>query len=295
MQNPNTTTVNISLAQQFLLKILSEKLAADQFLWLESTVSELQNNWDKTSFHLAFGMVARKIPRDLITDSLSYKTEAEAILNGWAPYLWSADRIARVLLLTYAPLKQEVEAQAFIWDVFDTADMWEQVSIFSALPILTYPEAYVKIATEGLRTNMTPVFDSIALDNPYPALHFKEEAWNQMFLKAAFMERPLYRIQKIPERSNQSLSRIVLDYVHERWAAGREVSPEIWQACTKFLSPQHIEALLKLATHAAEMQRAAVALLQNRNSETALQDLDLQLTSEWTWEKLGREYNSIEH
>ena len=139
---------------------------------------------------------------------------------------------------------------------------------------------------------MAPVFDAVALDNPFPAKHFSQDAWNQMYLKAAFVVRPIYRIQSIAERANEKLSRIILDYAEERWSAGREVSPGFWQASTHFLSKDHIKALRKLADHEEEMHRAVVQLIRAENPQAELLDLELSLTQDWTWESLGESYHN---
>ena len=139
---------------------------------------------------------------------------------------------------------------------------------------------------------MAPVFDSVALENPYPANYFSQDAWNQMYLKAAFVGRPIYRIPSIPARANEKLSRIILDYAEERWSAGREVSPGFWQASTHFLSEDHVKALRKLADHEKEMHRAVVQLIRAENPQAELLDLELSLTQDWTWESLGESYHN---
>jgi len=63
--------------------------------------------------------------------------------------------------------------------------------------------------------------------NPYPADYFDDLAWNQMVLKALFVGS-LHLIYGLDTRANSHTSD-GNDYAHERWAAKRSVSPEIWR------------------------------------------------------------------
>lgn len=275
-------------AKEFIIAMLSSSLDANQYDYLAKTCKALEEHFDSMSFHLAYSGLSRKIPREEITQLENYRSDAAKILDSWMPHLSTKDTLARVAMLCSLPLDNPERAYELIWDAFDTADMWEQIGIFSALPILPYADSYVKIAAEGLRTNMAPVFDSIALDNPYPALHFSKDAWNQMYLKAAFMERPLHRIQSVQTRSNEALAQMILDYAEERWAAGREVSPEIWQGCSGHLNSSHIEALSKLSSHEEERQRAVLDILGKQENISEWTTPDLRLSKQWDWVSLGQ-------
>ncbi|MGI9493200.1 MAG: EboA domain-containing protein, partial [Geminicoccaceae bacterium] len=91
------------------------------------------------------------------------------------------------------------------------------------------PELLAHQAGEAARTNMRSVFEALAHKNPYPFEQFDENRWNHMVLKALFIGSKLHPIQGLGQRANPKLARILRDYAHERWAAGRDVTPELWR------------------------------------------------------------------
>lgn len=50
-----------------------------------------------------------------------------------------------------------------------------------------------------------------------------------MVLKALFIDTTLHPIVGPDERANSKLATLLCDYAHERWAAGRAVTPELWR------------------------------------------------------------------
>ena len=67
------------------------------------------------------------------------------------------------------------------------------------------------------------VFEAIACENPFPRDHFPEANFNQLVLKAMFLDVPLDRVLGWRERNNLELRRMAADYAAERRAAGRSV------------------------------------------------------------------------
>lgn len=143
------------------------------------------------------------------------------------------DRAVRTWLLLSLAIDNEQYLKV-IKQLANTADVRELTALYQALPFLPNPKQYYHIATEGVRSNMTDVFNAIALYNSYPAAYFDEPAWNQMILKALFVGSPLYMIQGLEQRANLALAKMLVDYAHERWAAKRSVSPELWRIVGRF-------------------------------------------------------------
>ena len=119
--------------------------------------------------------------------------------------------------------------------LFQTADVREQQLIVLVLPLLKLPGRFVHIASEATRTNIVPVFSSLALQNPFPAVHFSENQWNQMVLKTVFVGCDITEIVGMHERHNPALAETVFQYVSERQSANRTVPRAVVELCEKGL------------------------------------------------------------
>ena len=182
--------------------------------------------------------------------------------------------------------------------MFNSGEVTELVALYSALPLLPYPEKLTNRASEGIRTNMSVVFDAVVLNNPYAADYLDEGPWNQMVLKALFMERPLYQIQGLEKRSNARLTKMISNYAHERWAAGRSTSPEMWRPVGNQDTIgiyQDLEKLVSLED--TDQHQAAVLTAQALGTKEAQAFLDhhqpmVEQVSEQgtTWDELGQRW-----
>jgi hypothetical protein len=207
------------------------------------------------------------------------------------------DQTGRARLVLSLPSDDRGDYLATLERVFTHADMGESVALYQTLPLLPYPEAHRARAAEGLRTNMTAVFNAIALHNPYPAEQFDEGAWNQMVLKAVFVDSPLHAIQGIDERANAKLARMLVDYAHERWAAGRSVTPELWRPVGPFAEGAMLDDLARVLTDGTATERQAAALaLSDRPADRADEVLatqpdlrDAVQSGTLTWNALAHE------
>ena len=280
------------------LKTLIEKNAEEKSLsWLNQKVEQVQSTGTNPAFFLAFSQASRFFKKESLKLTEAERIQASALVDGFEPAHWDLLQTTRTyLLLQFCPEK-EAWLKA-VNQLFETGDMNEQQALYAALPVLPYPEELLTRAIDGCRTNMTLVFDAIALNNPYPAKYFPEANWNQLVLKSIFMQRPLYRIQQLDERRNLALADIASDFAHERWAAGRPVMPELWRLVVPFIHDRFIVDLRKVVKSEDQMEvEAGLLALYQCQSEEAKQLLQSRCEEvmaieyrEITWEKIGIDF-----
>ena len=110
---------------------------------------------------------------------------------------------------------------------YEMGDSREQQSWLRSVALLPDPERYLPLVIDACRTNILPLFESVACENPYPSRFFPERNFNQMVLKAMFNSIAMSRIRGLDRRRNAELSRMARDYAAERTAAGRSVPADI--------------------------------------------------------------------
>lgn len=253
--------------------------------WLSDQVNNLSA---RGNFFIAFGMAPKKVGKHSI--SLSGKLmQTLSAINASAIHInWSLDELARLTLLLHLPIDGRHET---ITKLLVTSDIREQKLIYKSLQYLQQPEDFELQMIDGIRTNMTDVFDAISLRSSYPLRYFKEAAWNQMVLKAIFMERPIYQIEGLDERRNADLARIAIDFAHERQSAGRKVTPELWRLVAPFVDDTILPDLIKVTQSTDLLEReAGIRAL----SESGLQDANTWLMKEHietdtrSWDAIGQ-------
>ena len=80
----------------------------------------------------------------------------------------------------------------------------EQQSWLRAVALLPEPQRVSAVVIDACRTNIVPVFEAVACENPYPRGYFPERNFNQLVLKALFNDIRLSRIvglARAPTRS----------------------------------------------------------------------------------------------
>ncbi|MGF1515977.1 MAG: EboA family metabolite traffic protein [Elainellaceae cyanobacterium] len=247
------------LAIDLLIDWLRPRLTNEAFSWLLSKQKVVADGAERTLF-TAFSSVPRHLGKTDLALSSKEIGAAGDRLAGWQPGHWSIDQAGRTLLVLAVPSGDLQAYQQILDMLFAAADLGEQVALYQALPLLPHPELHRHQGTEGIRSSMTAVFEAIALRNPYPASYFDENAWNQLVLKSLFVGSPLHLIAGLDRRANATLARMLSDYAHERWAAGRPVSPALWRCVGPFAVADLVGDLARAIAEPDALQRQAAAL-----------------------------------
>ena len=207
----------------------------ESFAWLKDKIEKMVGHKSSKDLFMTYSLLNVKFTAskpisfdDLGNDNSRYFNAHKANIL----------QVARIYLLSEV-LSQDIEFYTpKVANIIQVADTGELETFLKYLVLLPNPEAYKQTAVEALRTNIAIIFDAISLNNPYPAKYFNDQQWNQMYLKAAFMERDLSEIESVDERANEDLTRIISDYAHERWAASRKIDPMFWRPVSKFLNEE---------------------------------------------------------
>lgn len=252
--------MSIHKVSTIVYRILEQELTQAELSWLvqksEGSPLELM-----TAFVAAPRFISRQIVKPRPEQCLALGEECP----GFSIEGWNLVRTSRVWLLTCLDHHQKGDYIRHIETLFDTAEMNELVALYSALPLLAYPERWLFRATEAVRSNVGDVFDALVSHNPYPAAHFNELAWNQLVLKTIFNDKPIHHIVGLEQRVNSTLATILSDFAHERWAAGRRVAPQVWRLLPKFMNETLLQDMERLfnSDNAHDQQAAALACAQS--------------------------------
>lgn len=250
----------MSTVTDLLRHWLFQCVAKEGLTWLDEKREQISGGAQQRVFFTAFSAVPRYTGKKDLELTQEDLQAAEAMRTGWSPGHWSVEQAARTLLVLALPRDNAEKYLRTLEQVFTTADVGELVALYQSLPLLPYPERHCARAAEGVRSNMTTVFNAVALRNPYPADYFDNIAWNQMVLKAIFVGSPLHLILGLDRRANPELARMLTDYAHERWAAKRSVTPELWRSVGRFADAEILADLEKVLSDPDSAQQEAAAL-----------------------------------
>lgn len=274
--------------------ILQQQLPDQDFSWLEEKIKTINSAALLTT---TFVSIPRRSGKAIVYLTPKNIKDLHSIHNDLVIKDWTLDRLARVFLLMHADSSDKEKYTAAIDNLFDAAEMQELVALYSALPFLAYPEHWVRRCAEGIRSNIGDVLQAIMCNNVYPSGYLNEAQWNQLVLKAFFTEKPVQQIIGLDKRANPELANILVDYAHERWAAHRNVNPQLWRCVGKFIDARTFTDIEKAFNTGNSLEKKGAALAcHDSNYPAAKELLDKNLdikkdieTGRLTWNILADE------
>ena len=250
--------------------------------WLDKALASLAGEPSVGAVLNAYAGASRRLGKQALALEAAEQEAARAVDEALPLEHWGLDEAARALLLLHvADLPEDAFVERAL-ACYDKGDSREQESWLRGLAVLPFPERFVMTAVDACRTNIIPVFEAVACENPYPWRHFAELNFNQMVLKALFNSIALERIVGLTQRRNPDLARMADDYVSEREAAGRVVPADIWLVIAPFAGPEALERVYRYLAHEGAPHRywAAQALAAAPHAAGRLERLREQLGQE---------------
>lgn len=221
--------LTINNQKTYLKSIIEKNSNTDQLQWLSSRLEPIIVNTSAHDLFLTFSIASSLFDA---SNKIIYPkvTECNKVLYYYLmQHNASLLDVVRIYVLIAALDKNTIFFSKKILQLLEISDRTELATILKYMIFFPHAATYKLKVVDAVRTNITDVFDAIALNNPYPAAFFDEQQWNQLYIKAAFLQRPLSQIMYVDERANSELARMINDLANERWSAGREIDPLIWR------------------------------------------------------------------
>lgn len=280
-----------------ITEITRSNIEKEAWSWLNERLSSA----DPAVINTTFSLMPRKTGKTILEISEEQDEEITKIRPGFSLKGWAADRLGRVCLLIHLDPSDKDKYFKTIENLFLSAEVSELVALYSSLPLLAWPELWRMRCAEGVRSNIGSVLEAIMYNNPYPSQYLDEKAWNQLILKAFFTDKDVNRILGLDERSNSDLAQTLSDYAHERWAAKRQINPQLWRLTGRFLDENLFNDIKRVFAEGNERDRNAAALTAFMSGyEPAIELLnnypELRLAiekHEFSWDKLESDEKSI--
>ncbi|HET9266624.1 MAG TPA: EboA domain-containing protein [Vicinamibacterales bacterium] len=217
-------TINDSVRNQ-LQSALQVRTSGEAARWLQDALREAQTGSLERLLAIYTGASMRLGRLPLSAPGGESFTDTP---EGLALDRWTLEDAARATFLLAradheAPERFAADARA----CFEMGDAREQQSWLRAAVLLPAPDQFLPLVVDACRTNILPLFEAVACENPYPSRYFPERNFNQLVMKALFNGVRLERIFGLAARANTELARMATDFAAERRAAGRTVPADI--------------------------------------------------------------------
>ncbi len=206
----------------------------DWFEQAKSQLSQFSDNLDATANTFVFltSMAKKKIGMTLLHGDIKLESLPDKYDQRNKIYLehWTITDAVRILLLTEALKAGSFSVNDLFKLCFKYSDGGERASLLKGLSFLSLGEESTSLIIDTARTNSLEIFSALVYKNPWVVMKFPIPAYNQIVLKALFLNINIIYLEGLRAARNPELGRMAADYVQERLDAGREVPESIWLA-----------------------------------------------------------------
>lgn len=243
-----------------LRTVLADRLTPDGERWLIEATGRVAA--EVTAVRTLFPAVGRRCGRGPLAPPTTAPDAAPEHRG------WTVDDAARALLLAALPLRGDALCDE-VAALYRYGDAAEKRGVLRALHLLDRDgdlgDRALPLVRDALRTNDTRLV--AAALGPYGAGHLDAPAYRHGVLKCVFVGVPLAEVDGLDRRSDAELARMLVDFAHERVAAGRDVPADVWPVVDRY--PHVLEASglpAELSSEVAARRAAAARALADRTS-----------------------------
>ena len=287
---------------QKIIESIETLLASHQPEGLAKIQSKMEGSEqiDQKLFFYLFAICSRWFDAktvDVNASSYWQKKDAFGILPTWQ---WPS--LARLYILLLVAERNTKEDYIHLYKtLFNSADVQESIVLIQSLAFVPQSEAFVEKAREAARSNITTMFIAVAHNSNYAFNYFDESGWNQLVLKAAFLNVAIVKIYGLKSRNNTQLVKMLCDYASERQVASRSVPWDLWCCVAWAANSEENYQYLKTQFARGDIKTKAaiaLALMENQNEHAATLGQQLsqndelrQMPNPLTWEIIST-YNA---
>ncbi len=243
--------INTSTKQIFDDVVLN-LLSRDEQKNLEQILEGVQNG-QKNAFFLAYSRLnifSKSLARvNFVKNPFPYEIDFKQ---------WNIVEFLRVYCILYLPVNEGY--QKTLDQLIQFADYKERIAYYKGLVFYPEIDGHYQRVRDGLRNSIQSVFEGICIYNPYPMLYLKQDAWNQMVLKALFLGVNINLIYGLEDKANAILRDMLIQYAQERVAASRRVDPRLWRCVGLYLTAHILPILEQALSREDQAEQLGVAL-----------------------------------
>jgi hypothetical protein len=189
--------------------------------WLDAVTAAA----DASTLETAFIESTRRVGAAPLALDFRQRRTLRALGLWWRLRAWTIDDAARAACWLRAC---DVGAGAWLAERrWQLGDVRQRIALLRALALVPEPTDWLALAIRARQGAVRAVFEALACDNPYPAMHFHDVHFEDMVLAALAADLPMRRIIGLRRRLTKRLCAEAARLVAARRACGQRVPADM--------------------------------------------------------------------